>query len=66
MARFALLSLIVALLTANEAHAQAPARGDRYASSGQGTQRATDKCTFVYKARHAGVVAAQRGRSAAQ
>jgi len=31
--------------------AEAQSRGDRYVNSGQGTSKANDKCTFVYKAR---------------
>ena len=43
-----LLAAVTLAALAGLAEAQ---RGDRYANSGQGTQRATDKCTFTYKVR---------------
>lgn len=45
------LPQVYLLALALAVHAQAPSRGDRYVNAGQGTERATDKCTFVYKAR---------------
>ena len=52
----ALLFLALAAMLAAPAAAQ---RGDRYANAGQGTQRANDRCTFVYKVRAAALGLAQ-------
>jgi hypothetical protein len=49
MAR-AMLPLVL-LVLAQLGGAEAQGRGDRNMNSGQGTAKANDKCTFVYKAR---------------
>ena len=46
-------ALLLALLLAQLGGAEAQGRGDRNMNSGQGTSKANDKCTFVYKARPA-------------
>ena len=58
MARPAVLAALclAALSHCALAAGQSP-RGDRFMNSGQGSQRATDKCTFVYKARPRGEAA---------
>jgi len=43
--------LLCVIIQTSYAAAQPSGRGDRFMNSGQGAQRATDKCTFVYKAR---------------